>query len=225
MSFILDALKKAESERSRSAGPVLMDVRVVAQRQRLPAWAWVLGGVLLANLLLLGWILLRRDEPANQMAQSPAASTAASAAPAAQGSAPATPAVITPRALPPPMLPLPDPTGQAALPETEPVLAPQAAPVPPVNRAPRAAPGLPLLPRIDNLPTAQDLVAQGVALPALQLLLLAYDDAQANRYVLLNSRRLREGDEVAEGIRVESILPTGVILNAHGRRFALLAGS
>jgi general secretion pathway protein B len=96
-----------------------------------------------------------------------------------------------------------------------------------VERAQRAAssPALPLLPRIDNLPTAQDLVAQGVSLPALQLLLLAYDDLPANRYVLLNGRRLREGDEVADGIRVESIVPTGVVLNASGRRFVLLAGS
>ena len=99
-------------------------------------------------------------------------------------------------------------------------------PAPPVERAPVARPSaLPLQPRIDNLPTAQDLVAQGVALPPLQLLLLAYDDVPANRYVLLNARRLREGDEVADGVRVESIVPRGVVLNANGRRFVLFAGN
>ena len=38
MSFILDALKKAESERTRSAGPVLMDVRIAQSRQRRRAY-------------------------------------------------------------------------------------------------------------------------------------------------------------------------------------------
>jgi general secretion pathway protein B len=224
MSFILDALKKAESERSRSAGPVLMDVRVVAQRQRLPTWAWVLGGALLANLLLLGWlllgrILLRKDEPA------PAVAAATSQAPIAQPAPPlAPPAAVTQPTIDETVLPAP---AVAPVPATVPLPEAELLPAPPVERTQRAAssPALPLLPRIDNLPTAQDLVAQGVALPALQLLLLAYDDLPANRYVLLNARRLREGDEVADGIRLESIVPTGVVLNARGRRFVLLAGS
>lgn len=119
------------------------------------------------------------------------------------------------------------PATAAPAPATVPLPEPALAPAPPVERAPRASssPALPILPRIDNLPTAQDLVAQGVSLPALQLLLLAYDDLPANRYVLLNARRLREGDEVADGIRVETIVPSGVVLNARGRRFVLLAGS
>src|SRR5262245_25323258 len=60
MSFILDALKKAESERSRAWGPVLVDVRIAPPRRRLPAWAWALGGVLLANLAVLAWLVLRK---------------------------------------------------------------------------------------------------------------------------------------------------------------------
>jgi general secretion pathway protein B len=204
MSFILDALKKAESERSRSAGPVLMDVRVVAQRQRLPAWAWVLGCVLLANLLVLGWLLLRKDGPAPPVATPPAVITQPSNAEAATPS-----------------------PGVTLEPAIFPAVESEPPPAPPVNRPqrPASAPALPALPRIDNLPTYQDLVAQGVSLPAMQLLLLAYDDLPANRYVLLNARRLREGDEVAEGLRVESIVPSGVVLNAGGRRFVLLAGT
>jgi general secretion pathway protein B len=211
MSFILDALKKAESERSRSAGPVLMDVRVVAQRQRLPAWAWALGGVLVANLLVLGWLLFRKDEPAGPVSTPPQQAAAVQ---------PVTPAAQPPAVILQPALEEPVPAA-APMPATEPT----PLPMPSMDRPQRAAPALPALPRIDNLPTAQDLVAQGVPLPALQLLLLAYDDLPANRYVLLNAKRLREGDEVAEGIRLESIVPTGVVLNAGGRRFVLLAGS
>jgi general secretion pathway protein B len=221
MSFILDALRKAESERSRHTGPVLMDVRVVAPRQRLPIWAWIFGGVLLATLLVQAWLLLRTREQAPLLAataqqtatvQQPGAAAPASSPPASAASgepvvAPPDPAVVLPVPAPAPAASTPAPA-QAAMPQ----------------QLPSPAPVYPLLPRIDNLPTAQDLVAQGVALPALTLNLHVYDEAPANRYVLLNARRLREGDEVAEGIRVETIVPGGVVLNARGRRFLLLAG-
>ncbi|MEO8313749.1 MAG: general secretion pathway protein GspB [Pseudomonadota bacterium] len=211
MSFILDALKKAESERSRHTGPVLMDVRIAQSRQRLPGWAWVLGCALLANLVLvvLGWVLLRKPEAAPAAAQAAAAigpTTAPTAAAAPPAAIPQSPVI-------------------------EPVLAPvpaavvAAAPATTVIPAPISSPPLPTpSPRIDNLPTFQDLIAQGVTLPTMQLNLHVYDELPANRYVLLNARRLREGDEVADGIRVESIVPRGVVLNARGRRFVLLAG-
>jgi general secretion pathway protein B len=225
MSFILDALKKAESERSRNAGPVLMDVRIAPPRQRLPAWAWILGGVLVANLLGLAWMLLRK--PATAPAAVPAVAAVTQplvpppAAPVAASpqQAPAVEPAPVPPVVSPPSSPAP------ALPPTPPVASPpepSTAAIPPPPVAP--APAYPPSPRIDNLPTAQDLVAQGVSLPNLQMNLHVYDAVPANRYVLLNARRLREGDEVADGIRVESITPGGVVLNLRGRRFVVLAG-
>jgi general secretion pathway protein B len=206
MSFILDALKKAESERSRQSGPVLMDVRIAAPRRQLPAWAWVLGVVLLANLGVLAWLLLRAPAPA--------------------------PAVIAAQA--PPAVPAP-----AAV--VAPVIVPAATPVSPV--APAATPLPALIPEdmpatlpappssatdttldVDNVPTMQDMIASAVTLPAMQLNLHVYDDAPANRYVLLNSRRLREGDELPDGIKLVRITPRGVVLNARGRLFLLAAG-
>ncbi len=218
MSFILDALKKAESERSRKAGPVLMDMRVAPPRQRLPAWAWILGCVLLANLLMLAWMLLRK--PATE----PAVAAPPSPAPIAQPAATAAPspiAPVEPAPAPAPIVVAPVP---ATVPAPLPALALASAPAEPPPQIPAAAPAYPPSPRIDNLPTAQDLVAQGVSLPNLQMNLHVYDAVPANRYVLLNSRRMREGDEVADGVRVESITPGGVVLNARGRRFVLLAG-
>jgi general secretion pathway protein B len=101
MSFILDALKKAESERSRNSGPVLMDVRVAPPRRRLPAWAWVLGVVLLANLGVLAWLLLR--EPAAPSAPAGAVSAPSPVAPV--GAAPA--AAVQPAPAPAPASPSP----------------------------------------------------------------------------------------------------------------------
>jgi general secretion pathway protein B len=212
MSFILDALKKAESERSRQTGPVLMDVRVVAPRQRLPVWAWILGCVLLANLLVLAWLLLRTPRQASPAA---AVTQPAAATPPAAPAAPAPPpvAVVEPTASAPVVV-VPAAPAPAVLPTQSPAPAPS--PAPTSSSA--------VLPRIDNLPTAQDLVAQGVSLPTLTLNLHVYDEVPANRYVLLNARRLREGDEVADGVRVETIVPGGVVFNARGRRFVVLAG-
>jgi general secretion pathway protein B len=75
-----------------------------------------------------------------------------------------------------------------------------------------------------GLPTLQDLVASGIALPPLQLNLHAYDPNPASRYVLLNTTRLREGDFTRDGIKVERITATGVVLDMRGRRFVLRAG-
>jgi general secretion pathway protein B len=92
MSFILDALKKAESERHRASGPVLVDVRIAAPRRRLPAWAWVLGAVLLANLLVLAWLLTRKPAP-------PVTAAATTETPSANVTAPApAPAPAPPQA-------------------------------------------------------------------------------------------------------------------------------
>jgi general secretion pathway protein B len=188
MSFILDALKKAESERSRNSGPVLMEARLARTRQRLPGWAWVLGCILLANLVVLAWSLLRTP-PTEQ------------------------PAVAAPATSVPPIA-----TPIAPVPAT---IAPEQLPIPAAAGTPSSTPA----PQDTGIPTMQDLLAAAVPLPPLQLNLHVYDEASANRYVLLNAKRVREGDEVTDGIRVQQITPRGVVLDFRGRRFLLLAGS
>ena len=79
MSFILDALKKSESERQRQTGPALFEVKVAPPRTRLPVWAILVGLLLGITLLVLVWLLLRNDYPATALPQT-AASTAATAA-------------------------------------------------------------------------------------------------------------------------------------------------
>ncbi len=56
------------------------------------------------------------------------------------------------------------------------------------------------------------------------MILQVYDEVPANRYVLLNSKRLHEGEELSDGIRVERITSRGVVIDARGRRFLLPAG-
>lgn len=93
MSFILDALKKAEADRQRQTGPTLLEVRVSSPRRRFPVWMLIIGGLLGINVVLLAVFLLHRpaSEPAPAAAAAPPAPVAG-AAPAAQAP-PAGPAV------------------------------------------------------------------------------------------------------------------------------------
>lgn len=54
MSFILDALRKSESERQRDAAPGLSRAPLAQVRHRVPGWTWALIGVLLVALMGLG---------------------------------------------------------------------------------------------------------------------------------------------------------------------------
>ena len=195
MSFILDALRKAESERNRNAAPVLMDARIAPPRRGLPGWAVGLGVVLLLNLGLLAWLLGRSQAPE---APTPAAAPSI----AAEATAPA-------RAEPPPPA-APPPAPDAAT----------------VALAPPHASGPSLAATGDeeSLPELRELRDAGVPLPELALNLHMYAPAPANRSVLLNGQRAREGDYLANGVKVERITPQAVILEASGRRFRLTAG-
>jgi general secretion pathway protein B len=214
MSFILDALKKAESERNRRVAPVLMDARIAPPRRRLPGWVWALGAVLLVNLALLAWLLLRT--PPQQTVVVDAAGMASSAAvPGADGEGPdqSPPAAVAP-VTPPPAQPEQIPAPRGA---TVPPVAPQ---VPAGTAGVRAATPS----DEDTLPTLAELQAAGVALPALQLDLHIYDLAPAGRSVLLNGQRLREGEYTPHGVKLERVTAQGVVLEAGGRRFRLNAG-
>lgn len=210
MSFILDALKKAESERHRHVAPVLMDARVAPPRRGLPAWAWVLGAVLLVNLVLLGVVLWRSPAaPVAAPAGQPAPAEAAGAvAPSPATAARPAPAPATPAA--------------PALPGATPVT-PSASVTPPALPASARAPVA--TPAFDALPTLHELRASGVSLPDLQLQLHAWSPEASERSVLLNGQRLREGEYTPNGVKVEQITATGVVLEAVGRRFRLEAGN
>jgi general secretion pathway protein B len=201
VSFILDALKKAESERNRRVAPVLMDARLAPRRRGLPAWAWALGVVLLLNLGVLAWLLSRtRSQP-------PADQPVVAAEPAA-------PVETTPTAKatsPPPASALPMP--EVVAPTTTPVAPPHA-----------TGPSLEATGDEEALPTLQELRNAGVPLPDIVLNLHVYAPSPANRSVLLDGQRAREGEYLPNGVKVERITPQAVILEASGRRFRVAAG-
>lgn len=209
MSFILDALRKAESERNRNVAPVLMDARIAPPRRGLPGWAVGLGVVLLLNLGLLAWLLGRTQAPATTPPPdaTPAASIAAEERTAPMpvpSSAPATA----------PTVPAPPPAMSPPVEISSVAVAPPHA----------SGPSLAATGDEERLPELGELRGAGVALPDLVLNLHVYAPAPAGRSVLLNGQRAREGDYLPNGVKVERITPTAVILEGSGRRFRLTVG-
>jgi general secretion pathway protein B len=71
-----------------------------------------------------------------------------------------------------------------------------------------------------GLPTADEIMAPG-GVPELKLELHVYANDAAQRFVFINSRKYREGENLAEGPRVEEIRSDGVVLSLRGNRYLL----
>jgi general secretion pathway protein B len=63
MSFILDALKKSETERQQQGPSDFANVPSSTDSPRAPRWLWALGLLLAVNLAVLLGVLLRDDAP------------------------------------------------------------------------------------------------------------------------------------------------------------------
>ena len=242
MSFILDALKKSESDRERQGGPALFEVKVAPPRNPLPPWAVAIAVLFVANLAVVGWLLVRHAAaPAEPAAPAPVAARAEAGPPATAGAPTAAP--TAPAAAPTLAMSAPPAAAQAAAPPpaagpaarslaSAPAPVPPAAAVsePPANAedyAPAEEPppagsvgrvkrgteaGVPLYQQVASAP--------GVQLPQLRLDLLAYAERAADRWVLINMHKLHEGDAL-EGVHVEHITADGAVLSFQGSQFLL----
>ena len=241
MSFILDALKKSESDRQRQSGPALFEVKVAPPRHALPAWAAAIAVLFVVNLAVVAWLLVRHAAApaAPPPAQVPAHSEA--------GTAPAAPAAAPPVSNPPAPAPSQSPSTGTPLPRsvaTVPAPAPAQVAAPGLAEArPAAAAAEPTSNPDDFAPAAEPpasgsrgrvkrgtdagvpLYAQltatpGTQLPQLRLDLHAYAERAENRWVLINMHKLHEGESL-EGVRVEHITPDGAVLSYQGSQFLL----
>lgn len=125
--------------------------------------------------------------------------------------------------LPPPPPPPPaQPEGiPARLPREQPV-APPSQPPPPVASAPAPAPAPVPPPALDALQHLSTLPAsQREGLPPLRLSMHVYDPDPAARFVLIDGKRYRQGDSVAQGILIDAIRPDGVAIARGDQRFLI----
>jgi general secretion pathway protein B len=134
MSFILDALKKSESDRQRQNGPALFEVKVAPPRTRLPAWAMAIAALLVVNLGIVMWLLMRHPTRTAPADGTPVTAAAPAAGSPAAGGAAGTPASAAAAPGTPP------PTALARAPAAAPPLATAAMP-PAAASEPPAGPG------------------------------------------------------------------------------------
>jgi len=236
MSFILDALKKSESDRQRQNGPALFEVKVAPPRTHLPLWAIAIALLLLVNAGVVAWMLLRH--PAHNEPASVAAAPPAAALPAPAAALPSPPPAPSPQmtSVPPGSATTPGVAPPSAVPAGAIEINPPASPVAsaPSNGvenaedlAPAAEPGAPLGSHVrrgtvDGVPLYQDwATTPGTHVPQLRLDLHVYAARPQERFVMINMKKLREGDSLPEGVRVESITPEGAVLSYNGSRFLL----
>jgi general secretion pathway protein B len=253
MSFILDALKKSESDRQRQSGPALFEVKVAPPRTRLPPWAFAIAALLVVNLGIVMWMLLRhpvRGAAPVGVAASGQAALASTPAPAPLGPPLTARPTSAPAGLasggagapaPPPPAPAASSPATAAPPEAAPAPVAAAAPAPGTGGAQAAEPGNPedYAPAEEpagagalgghvrrgtasGVPLYQDAAATpGTQLPQLRLDLHVFAVRPEDRFVMINMHKLREGDSLPEGVRVDSITPEGAVLSYNGSRFLL----
>ncbi len=192
MSYILDALRRADAERQQGGVPGL---HTPASPQAAPPAAqnrWLLwcGAALL--LLLLGALVWWWTRPALVVVTVQAAPSAAPA------TAPAPAPLIAP------------PTAAAPLPIV--VSAPPVAAAPPAAPA-SAAPPPPAPPSAPSSVPLQQLAGElRRQLPPLVVGGSVWSDSAASRFVILDGQVTREGDSVAPGLVLERIQPRAAVL-------------
>jgi general secretion pathway protein B len=217
MSYILDALRRADSERERGAIPSLHAKPVPAaladsddegegRRPQPLLWAVIALSVLLVVVLV--WLFLGRGgEP--QVAPAPVALTTPPAPVVAEPPPP-----LPPTPAPEPATPLIDPKPPVLPP---PVQGPQSAQAPNSATKPQAPASVP-----DERPAvAFNDLPDNIRreLPQLVIGGAMYSQTPANRMLILNGQVFREGDKVAGQLVLEQIKLKSAVLAYKGYRY------
>ena len=206
MSFILDALKKSESERLRKDSPAFSDVPDSTRQKSASHWIWIIVVLIGINISVLTVIYMKPDRDP------------VTAGPSAESiSEPARAAGIS------------DIVAEAE--RDQPSVA-EATAVP-VTRIPAAAASQSAAPTasmvstdtsvvLETFATFNDLRAQGVLLlPDLHLDIHVYSSNPEDRFVFVNMSKYKERATLDDGPVVREITPDGVILEYLGTGFLL----
>ncbi|TAK97407.1 MAG: hypothetical protein EPO09_04135 [Aquabacterium sp.] len=222
MSYILDALKKADAERERGTVPGLHSQALgqvedddnSASKAIGPA-VWVGAGVGISLIAVLSWQLLTR-EPAPVAGAQPLAATPDMAARMAPPAAPPQHASDLARnAVPYP----PPPAPPSADDEPTRAMAPRAAPPLQTNNGKPTsaqAPGGARVPSINELP---DDVKRD--LPQLVIGGAMYSETPSSRMLIINSQVFHEGDQPYQGLVLEEIRLKSAVFKYRSYRYAI----
>lgn len=240
MSYILEALKKAQAERQLGDAPT---IHAPQAAQAAPAGTTARKPLLLglgagALVVAAGVLLFWRAGPAPAPVAAPA-TTATPSAPAAPVAKAPPPASATLDVSAPPAPPAAPSAAQSAAPSAAPVSAPAAptqapaapaatrtvppAPPPAVAQpAPRAAAPAPtpVSAPEDSLPFLQQLPEPlRSEVPRVAFGGYMYSANPADRLLIVDKVLRREGEEVAPGLVLEKLLPKTAVMNYRGTRY------
>ena len=225
MSFILDALKKSETDRQRRSSAEFAGVPTRSERAAAPRWLWALGLLLAVNLAVLVGLLLRSsDAPAtsastgftdsqraapNAPVHNVAAEDEANRNDPAHFEAPARDTSFATQVAEAKQNRPPPGNSEGTRPETSPAATVE--PNAPVTTTNVAA-----------LPTIYEVITDGtLVLPELHLDIHVYSDAPEDRFVFINMSKQREQSRLSEGPIVKEITPNGVVLEYNDTSFLL----
>jgi general secretion pathway protein B len=235
MSYILDALRRADAERERGAVPSIHaqqfgqlpnDDEPLRPPRRL---LWAVVALVSVLVALLAWILLGRDAtrlPASppMAATTPAAPVAGAALPAvppAASVAPAIPVATPPHAVPPST---PAADSRAATPikpahrtvrATPP--APVAKPAEPATPAPERAPAAAREPPETKVVAQRDLPADiRSGMPKITISGSTYSSEPSSRMLMIGGQIFHEGDPVVGGVVLRHVKPHAAVFAYRG---------
>ena len=198
MSFILDALKKSETERQEQSNSEFASVPSSPGNPNSLKWLWILGALLLVNVAVLLGLLLRDGGPAQDtmIAASQSNDEPTVAAPSFQ-----------------------EQVAAAKLNQPPPAAVRQAEPSEPaVSAPPRSTPSS----SGERILTIDEVRVNGtLQLTDLHLDIHVYSDIPEERFVFINMAKLREQSQLEEGPTVAEITRDGVILEYQGTMFLL----
>lgn len=231
MSYILDALRRADSERERGAVPSIHSPPVppLADDPRPPrgSQSLVLVGVIVVLLLalagLLAWHLMsgKGAVPVVVAEPAPAADQPAEEAPPVQAAVPAAPAPVP---APPAQRPSPPPQAQAPM-GAAPILSvpPRPAPAPRVAISATPAPTpAPTAEADTRIYTPSELPAHIQRdLPKLVIGGAMYSETPANRMLIINSQVFHEGDKLTSDLVLQEIRLKSAVLKYKGYRYGV----
>jgi general secretion pathway protein B len=228
MSYILEALKKAQAERQLGNAPTVHAQQAVpvaparAAGGRKPLLVGLGAGALVvaAGALFVWRQAPTAAPPARLVAARTPAPAPVRASDALQVSAPPAPA----RVAEPPIAPAPQgPAAPASVAQSAAAPAPgrvaepaAARPAPPAQAAAKPAPE-------DNLPFLQQLPdAQQRDIPRVTFGGYMYSANPADRLLLVDKVLRHEGEEVAPGLVLEKLLPKAAVMNYRGLRYRVV---
>jgi len=200
MSFILDALKKSETDRQQQAGGEFSSIPSSPGESSSFKWLWILALLLLVNFVVLVGVLMRPDKTPD--APQPVTTPQVEQSPATEPSFEERVAEAK-QDLPPPAESVTE-----SSPAQQQTVATVAVEAPAPNRT--------------RMMTIDELRLNGsLQLPELHLDIHVFADDPAERFVFINMTKHREASQLAEGPIVAEITTDGVILEYQGQTFLL----